>query len=315
MEPREDILGAPFETFDLPLARDDEGEVVATLVRLRGPCDSSRAVLYLHGYMDYFYQAEMAERYVEQGLHFYALDLRKYGRSLRPHQTPNFCTDLEEYFEELDQAVEMIREVEGHDQLLLSGHSTGGLIGAIYAHRRRGQGLVDALFLNSPFFDFAVDPLSRVAVELLAPRGGTLLPMQVVPGGVTSWYTMSLHKDFQGSWDFNLQWVPVEGFPTRLGWLRAIQAGHRRVQAGLDIDCPVLVMHSDRSVRPTAWTEELRRADAVLDVAHMSQHCLGLGDRVARIVIPGGMHDLMVSEDAARERSYEELFTWLKGYF
>ncbi len=45
VEPREDILGAPFEAIDLPLRPDNEGEVVATLVRLRGPCDSRRAVL------------------------------------------------------------------------------------------------------------------------------------------------------------------------------------------------------------------------------------------------------------------------------
>ncbi len=86
------------------------------------------------------------------------------------------------------------------------------------------------------------------------------------------------------------------------------------MQAGLDIDCPVLLMHSDRSVRPRGWSEALRRTDAVLDVAHMSRYCLGLGDRVTRTVIRGGLHDLMVSQDAARERAYQKLFTWLRGY-
>lgn len=314
MDPREDILGAPFEAIDLPLRPDDEGEAVATLVRLRGPCDSRRAVLYIHGYLDYFYQAELAERYVEQGIHFYALDLRKYGRSIRPHQTPNYCASVEEYFEELDLALEIIREVDGHELLLLNGHSTGGLIAALYADHLRGRRKIDALYLNSPFFEFAEDPLTLRAIALLAGPAGSLAPMQIVPGGVTPWYPRSIHKDHYGSWDFNLQWVPIEGFPTRLGWLRAIHQGHLRVQAGLDIDCPVLLMHSDRSVRPRGWSEALRRTDAVLDVAHMSRYCLGLGDRVTRTVIRGGLHDLMVSQDAARERAYRELFTWLKAY-
>ncbi len=99
-----DVLGPGFESETLALPDDDEGEVVATLVRHRGPASSRRAVLYVHGFTDYFFQRELAERYVAAGLHFYALDLRKYGRSLRPHQTPNFCRDIREYFAELDLA-------------------------------------------------------------------------------------------------------------------------------------------------------------------------------------------------------------------
>ena len=40
-----------------------------------------------------------------RGYDFYALDLRKYGRSLRPHQTPDYVDDLREYFDELDEAL------------------------------------------------------------------------------------------------------------------------------------------------------------------------------------------------------------------
>ena len=72
-------------------------------------------MLHVHGFADYFFQTGYAEWWTERGYDFYALDLRKYGRSLRPHQTPNYVADLREYFPELDAAWSRITERDGHD--------------------------------------------------------------------------------------------------------------------------------------------------------------------------------------------------------
>ena len=63
--------------FRIPLPDDYEGSVAATLVRFAAGRASSRAVLYLHGYVDYFFQTHMARWFVARGWSFYALDLRK----------------------------------------------------------------------------------------------------------------------------------------------------------------------------------------------------------------------------------------------
>src|SRR5213080_4277441 len=110
----QDVLGPEYESLRLTFEDDAEGEVVATLVRRTVP-GSRKAVLYVHGFVDYFFQAHLADFYVERGYSFYALDLRKYGRSLLPHQTPNFVRDVAEYFPELDEAVRIIREDDGHE--------------------------------------------------------------------------------------------------------------------------------------------------------------------------------------------------------
>src|SRR3954468_1896239 len=128
----QDVLGADYTVTRLPLDDDHEGEVVATLVSRRVP-DSGKAVLYVHGFVDYFFQAHLADFYVERGYSFYALDLRKYGRSLLKHQTPNFARDMSDYFPEIDEAVRLIRE--DNDLVLLNGHSTGGLVAAVWADR------------------------------------------------------------------------------------------------------------------------------------------------------------------------------------
>ena len=85
------------------------------------------AILYVHGYNDYFFQRELGDSVNARGYNFYALDLRKYGRSLRPHQDAFFCKDLGEYFADIDTALATIRS-EGNERIWLMGHSTGGLI-------------------------------------------------------------------------------------------------------------------------------------------------------------------------------------------
>jgi alpha-beta hydrolase superfamily lysophospholipase len=191
-----DVLGAPYEARTIRLADDDEGEVVATLVRLRAATPTNRAVLYLHGFVDYFFQRHLAEFFTERGYDFYALDLRKYGRSLRAHQTANFAQDFTVYDEEIDEAVRIIREEEGHDVLLVDGHSTGGLIAALWADRVRGKGLVQGLFLNSPFFEFNTPWLTRHALNPVINVIGRRNPKSSLPQKLGK--TGQAHRDFSG---------------------------------------------------------------------------------------------------------------------
>jgi alpha-beta hydrolase superfamily lysophospholipase len=305
-----DILpGFEAATIDLPDAYD--GPAVATLVRRLAPAPGGRAVLYLHGFIDYFFQAHLAEAFNARGYAFYALDMRRHGRSLRPHQRPNFCRDLAEYDEELTRAIDMI-SADGHTSLLLNGHSTGGLIGALYAHGGARRERIGALFLNSPFVDLNVPPAQRALTPLLM-TAGAVLPEVPLGGAISPFYAQSIHRDHRGEWEFDQRWKPVAGFPAHLGWLRAIVAGQRRLQAGLRIACPVLIMHSARSHVGKAWSDDFTCADCVLDVAHMRRYGPGLGRDVTIVAVEGGLHDLMLSPAPVRERALGELFAWLEA--
>ncbi|WP_431682966.1 alpha/beta hydrolase [Kitasatospora sp. KL5] len=313
MDFRTDILGEPYEAVELPLAADEEGAVSATLVRRLVP-GSQRAVLYVHGYVDYFFQTHLADHYTAAGWSFYALDLRKYGRSLRPHQSPNFVRDLSAYDEELDEAVRIVREVDGHTELLVNGHSTGGLVTALWADRRAGRGLVDGLFLNSPFLSMpaaaAVRTLGAPALEAL----GRVAALRKLPAPLNPHYVHSLHRDHKGSWEFDLSLKPAEGFPLYAGWLAAIQRGHRAVRRGLAIDCPVLLMASTASTVTSRWDDALHRTDAVLRADDIAALGPRLGGHVTVVRIEGGVHDLVLSGDQARGQVFAELDRWLAAY-
>jgi alpha-beta hydrolase superfamily lysophospholipase len=264
----------------------------------------------VHGFTDYFFQQEMARRYQQHGYQFYALDLRKYGRSWLPHQAPNNVRNLREYYADLDAALRIIR-AESHGRVLLSGHSTGGLIAALYAQEGAERGAVAALFLNSPFLAMHQNWLNKHVGVPLAAALGRWAPALKLPANLPTEYGQSLHRHYRGEWDYHLPWKPIEVFPITLGWLRAIHAGHRRVRRGLHLALPILVLHSDQTVQGKGWSDEYFRADGVLSVRDIRTLAPRLGSRVTVRAVAGSLHDLVLSREPAREQTYRELFAWL----
>lgn len=307
-----DILGEPYERQIITLPDDDEGTVVATLIRRVPEEPSTRAVLYLHGWNDYFFQTHLADFYTAAGFHFYALDLRKYGRSLLAHQRPNYIRSISDYFPEIDEAIRLIR-ADGHETIVVNGHSTGGLISSLWLHARGGDA-VDGLFLNSPFFDInAPWVLRRPGVAVVGRIAGSR-PYATMRQSIPGFYGRSIHVDHEGDWTYNLAWKPVESFPVYLGWLRAIRRAQQRLHAGLSINVPTLVACSDASYKEKTWSEAVHDTDSVLDVEHIARWAPQLGRHVTLVRIPGGKHDLTLSRPAARERTFFELERWLRAY-
>jgi alpha-beta hydrolase superfamily lysophospholipase len=305
-----DVLGPDYEMMTLALGTDYEGAVIATLVRRRPDRNGRRAVLYVHGYNDYFFQKHVADFYTGLGISFYALDLRKHGRSLLPHQTAYLCQSLREYYPEIDAAVGIIKR-EGHQPVLVSGHSTGGLIVSLWAAESEHRDLVDGLILNSPYLSsgvpaavqFVVDPVCR----MMARRN----PAAAFPLRLSPRYARSLHRSYQGEWEFNTAWKSVSGTRPRMAWLASVHAGQRRVREGLGVTVPVLVLCGMASGNRKTPAPELFAVDIVLDVGQIAHLSPRLGRNVTCIRIPGAIHDVFLSQPAARHRAFDELSNWL----
>jgi len=282
---------AGFEAKRLVFPDDYDGPVASTLVRLPQPEAPRGAVLYVHGFIDYFFQEHVAVRFAQEGFAFHALDLRKHGRSLGLHQHPCFCRDIAEYYADLTRA---LAEIDA--PVLLAGHSTGGLICALYAREGERREQVRALWLNSPFFEFTARGLRRAKLALgiaLGRRFPFLSDARSVPPA----YVKSLHRDFGGEWEFDLAWKPVEGFPIYFGWLAAIRDAHAKVHAGLGLRCPVLSMYADE-------------ADIILDWRSIARWSRTLGEQVSVLQFPGALHDLVLSRSEIRAEVFRQLFDW-----
>lgn len=308
-----DVLGPPYERHTIDLGSDDEGAVIATLVRRRADRPTRRAVLYVHGFVDYFFQTHLAEAWDGFGYEFYALDLRGYGRSLSPHQLPNYCTDLAVYAEELDRAVHVLRDELGHTTVVGHGHSTGALLLTLWAHARRGRTagpVVDALVLNSPWLDLNRPWFDRVVTTRLVDVIGRVAP-RVVVGRLDPSYGRYLCDPGGGGWTYDQRWKPVDGFPVRAGWLRSIRRGHAAVARGLGVDVPVLVCTSDATGPCDRPHDALDRTDSVLRVEHMLERAPRIGPDVTVEQVPGGVHDLALSRPGPRAAYFGTIGDWL----
>ena len=327
---RPDVLGDEFEQLTLPLGADDEGDIVATLVRAlppRAPWTDRilgrRApladvdVLYVHGWSDYFFQHRLARTFTARGARFHALDLRKYGRSLREGQTPGYITDLATYDEDIAAALGAMgwdpAAPRSDRRLALMGHSTGGLTLSLWADRH--PGVASALILNSPWLEFQLPRRQRDVIAPLVDRQARRHPLDRAPQVDLGFYTRAQREaaDPEDPVDIELAWRPERTMPVHAGWLDAILDGHAAVERGLAIDAPVFVLLSARSARPLRWSDELTRTDSVLVVEDIARAALHLGPVVTVCRIDGALHDVFLSRHDAREDAYRRLGEWIDG--
>ena len=362
---REDVLGADYESRTIPLMDDDAGPVVATLVRYRGHASSARAsspaapalspapttsptdthsarseatpqpphfiLLYIHGRNDYFFQSELAEDIDGCGGAFYALDLRRYGRSLRPGQRMGFVSNLSLYDEDISEALDLIREDYPDLPLVLMGHSTGGLLATLWANRHPGA--LDGLILNSAWLEMQTMASMRSAVAPILERIASRNPMWAVPGGDgPDHYGRSLREGWNAldaplpdalaaypddpainGWSYALEWKRPGSYPAYAAWLEAILDGHENVASSVHLDIPVLSMMSTSSYFGEEFSEAVFSSDVVLDREVILERSARLGPLVTMASFPG-KHDLLLSDPQVRAEVYDTMNRWIGAF-
>ncbi|QWW19852.1 alpha/beta hydrolase [Schaalia sp. 19OD2882] len=337
---RTDILGPGFESRTLPLEPDDEGECVATLVRHRptwepeaqAPEPFRFVALYVHGRNDYFFQVELAESVARSGGAFYAIDLRKYGRSLRPGQTIGYVDDMATYDEDLSEALEVIRDEVGSLPLVLIGHSTGGLLVTLWAHRHPGA--VAGLVLDSAWLEMHTMASIRPAAQQVLQRVAASNPKWEVPSGEgPDHYSRSLRGGWSESglapperlrcadpadpgisgWHYATEWKRPGSYPVFAGWLEAVMAGHDLVDKSVHVECPVLSMMSTSTYFGEQWGPEVFTSDVVLDVTVNAERSARLSDQVTIARFPG-RHDLFLSDPDVRQHVWDTMERWLRAF-
>lgn len=302
-----DILGEPWVSRVLPVtpSRRAPGADHAVLVHHRRAAERAlpRAVVYLPGFVDYFYQAEHAQAWVAAGVEFYGLDMRGQGRAA-PSRLEEVW-DLTVRFEEVARAITLARE-SGAEHVTLLGHSTGGLLAAHFAAEKGG---VDALVLNSPWLALtqpaALQRVARVAAALLG-RAAPRVPL----GNLTPEYPRSVHASTGGEFNFDTTFKVLVDFPARAGFLASVMALQRRIEHhGLPVTVPILVAASDRFGSPRL-PADLTGSDVVLNPADMRRLAPRLGTAVELRSFPGGLHDLALSPRPIRDNYTAAVIEW-----
>ncbi len=314
-----DMLGDGYEMRHVSQPDDYAGPVISTIIRKLVPDSqkgidrqaTTRGVLYIHGFNDYFFQKEMGDRFIEHGYDFYAVDLRRYGRSLVKEEKAFDIRDISSYFPDIDSALTVMQR-EGLSEIILIGHSTGGLTAAYFESRCHPEA-IKALILNSPFLDWNLGWKERLipCISLL----GKFFPNFKISQGKSTAYAESLLKQHHGEWDYRTDWKLIQSPPVTAGWVRAITRAQRGLRDGkADIRIPILLLYSSRSINGSEWTPDHNRADGVLDVSDIKKYGLQLGPDVTYACVKDGLHDLVLSAPSVREPLYRYIFMWLREH-
>lgn len=306
---RPDVLGDGYEMRYVDQPDDYSGKVRCTIVRKLSDCSSGKGVLYVHGFNDYFFQAEMGDRFVDSCYNFYAVDLRKYGRSIIAGQKMFQVRDMKEYFADIDSALAQMKR-DGNREIVLMGHSTGGLTTSLYMNENPDT-LIRALILNSPFLDWNQTKFQEKFLIPMVRGVARLFPDVSIPQGGGDHYARSLLADYGGEWHYDTLWKLTVSPNVDSGWIRAIDAAQSVIQDDPDIRVPILLMHSDRSFKNGDPDSMYLCTDAVLDVEDISKYGRRLGPVVTEVTVYGGLHDLVLSGKGVREPLYDYIFKWL----
>ena len=303
-------LGYDFENLTIALPSDHN--VPCTIIRLAADSVGAkkRGVLYVHGFNDYFFQAEMADSFAAHGYAFYAIDLQRYGRSLRAGQHPcDARNGLEEYFPALDSALAVMRR-NGVETITLMGHSTGGLTTSYYLAKRPDTPVAN-LVLNSPFLAWNLGKLNKFTP--LVSAIGALFPGLNFKQGESNAYSHSLLKEFNGRWNYNTDWKAIHSPDVTAGWIRSITRAQKYLRSHPGcIKVPVLLMTSQRGYSGSDWSPTANSADAVLNPSEIRKIGITLpAEGATDVVVDGGLHDLFLSAPDVTRPLYRFLFRWI----
>lgn len=304
-----DILGDDFEMKQV-VHKEDKHNVISSIIRLKTNISRKYGILYIHGYNDYFYQHEMAHKFDSYGFSFYAIDLRKYGRSLKENDTPFEIKHIEDYFPDINAASTQMKH-DGIEKIILMGHSTGGLIACSYLNNIENSAII-GLILNSPFLEWNLKPiLKNIAIPIVSYIG-KFIPTISIKQPTTIPYAQSLLQAYHGEWDFNTNWKFIQAPNVTSQWIRAINIAQKELHKSSSIRIPILLLRSSASVYGDRWTNDFNRGDAILNVKDISKYGKKLGLNIYEVVCPNGLHDLVLSNNDTRNFVYSSILNWIK---
>lgn len=293
-----------------------DGPCQSTIIRKKQQPNSRRGVLYIHGFNDYFFQSEMGERIADSGYRFYAVDLRRYGRSKMPWQYPFNIRDLRKYYADIDSGLAQMRR-DSIEDITLFGHSTGGLTVISYGIDRGAEPGVDRIAADSPFLAWNFNSFYRHILIPSVRNLSVIFKNAKIKQSHCDGYAYSLLKSHYGEWTYDTDWKMIYSPPVTFSWAGAIQSSQNRVKKHGDrLGVPLLVMHSSRKVEGCGYTEEFRYGDAVLD-PHMIEDVARRIQKKSHnpvwvCTIDSGIHNLILSLRPHREAAYDTLFRFMR---
>lgn len=236
-----------------------------------------------------------------------ALDLKRCGRSKKGDDVPHYTSDFRKYIKYIDYVVDNFC---GHyDEIILYGHSTGGLIVTLYgAYLNMSKRSNIKIILNAPLFKinkpwyilfilkYIIYYIGRLACFLDKLFGTRFGLIKLDRGNDINWYVMMKHKLYY----VNGFLSSIYNLPVRLGFVTNVIKYHNLLHKGkLKIECPVLIIHSNRSGLGGEGNKCMCVSDNILNIDHIKKYSkiIEHSNNVKIVEIVDGCHDVLLSNE------------------
>tara|TARA_B110000483_G_scaffold80470_1_gene100104 strand:- start:3074 stop:4153 length:1080 start_codon:yes stop_codon:yes gene_type:complete len=269
-----------------------------------------RAVLWIHGFNDYYFHFHVGELLLSEGYNVYSITLPKYPQNGTDRRYLFYTSDIGGYFPYIDDYIDFINKRDIHD-IVLYGHSTGGLITTAYLSEGKNASKISKLILNAPFFDFNDSDLKEFILESIISTIGKFAPKFLVKEGKNKLHNPDYYKDILSRYYFEQNKKLTYPSHVFAGWIRAVSIYHKKIQKKqIKLRIPVLVLTSSTSMRRCSGEQ---KGDCVLDVIEMKRISKNIGDDVRVKDYHGAIHDVLLSKSGVVDLATRDMLHFLRN--
>ena len=250
--------------------------------------DPTALILYIHGLGSHGGRLDhWAERFVSQGIAFFAYDQRGHGKSDGKRGHP---THIKYLINDVKALVEHLRGAFPKKPVILYGHSMGGTVAINYVISTTYT--VDALIVTSPWLKL-VNPPSRTLIRLIKPLL-KIAPGISLPNGLDP---KDISRDEQEVRKYAED--PLVHNKISIGLFKStFDAGINALRNVYKINCPFLIMHG--------------RGDRITSAKASEEYVMNTSDRTRLKLWEGAYHEL--HHEPNREEVFAYITGWLKEY-
>tara|TARA_B110000879_G_C11088250_1_gene477845 strand:+ start:87 stop:986 length:900 start_codon:yes stop_codon:yes gene_type:complete len=265
--------------------------------------NNKKAIIWVPGYNDYYYHFHIGEEMIKNNYDIWALFPHNYKRCSESF----YIDDIAKYFLQIDKIIEKMNDFN-YDEIILYGHSAGGLTCVSYCKLGKYCNKISKLILNSPFLDFSNSNYSNFLLKYIVYYIGKFFK-KICLREVNEDSENKLKDYIMKNYYFSDDFIYNGDGPIYSGWVYTMVGYQTRFQNGmLKTDKPILVISSK------TFTNNLDNilGDDVLNVTEFDSWLCKLGSNVTNIKIKKALHDVLASDKQVVDKACVEIFKWLK---
>lgn len=261
--------------------------------------NNKKCIIWLPGRNDYFYHYHISSK-----LHNYDLYALNY-RNCHPLKCDlsDYIDDIKKLFKEIDIIYEYFN-INSYDEVILYGHSTGGLICTLYQFESKNK--ISKIILNAPWFHYKFNTFDHYIFHYLYYYIIPCIPeFDLIERSFNdNKYMTSLTEKFKIDKLFKKNYIT----PVISTWFRNIIKYQNNIyHKKIWLKYPTLALISDHN----AEFKGAKKGDEILDINEHIKQLEKLGNNKL-VLIKDATHDVLCSHyDYAIDQSLEEIKNFL----